>query len=140
MNSFNHYSLGSCGQWLYEGVAGVAQEPASAGFARLTVRPRIGGGLTEAHATFDSICGRIASAWKIDGGRITLDVTVPPNATATVYVPTALPSSVRESGHELTGAPGIQGFRDQPGAVQVEIGSGTYQFAAAAPRLADQSN
>jgi alpha-L-rhamnosidase len=140
MNSFNHYSLGSCGQWLYAGVAGLAQDPAGAGFARLTIRPLPGGGLTEAHATLDSIRGRVASAWKIDGGRITLNVTVPPNATAAVYVPTSEPSSVRESGHALTGAPGIAGFRDRPGAVVVEIGSGTYQFAAAAPRSADQGN
>ena len=27
MNSFNHYALGSCGEWLYGGVAGIGLDP-----------------------------------------------------------------------------------------------------------------
>ena len=140
MNSFNHYSLGSCGQWLYEGVAGFGAGSGRAGYARLAIRPLVGGGLTEARATFDSIRGRIASAWKIEGGRITLDVTVPPTVTATVYVPTSDPSKVTESGHAMAGAPGIENVRNESGVAVVEIGSGTYRFNAPSPRLSDRSN
>jgi hypothetical protein len=50
-------------------------------------RPRPGGGLTHAAAWHDSPDGRVASAWSVKHNRFTLDVTIPPNTTATVWVP-----------------------------------------------------
>ena len=131
MNSFNHYSLGSCGQWLYQSVAGLAQPPGDVGFAKLLVRPQIGGGLTEAHATYDSIRGPIATAWHVTGNRFALDVTVPPNVTATVTVPTSDPAGVTESDGPAAQAAGVTGVRTEAGTAVVEVGSGTYHFAAA---------
>jgi alpha-L-rhamnosidase len=46
MNSFNHYSLGSVGEWLYRFVLGIDQEPGTDGLGRLLVRPHPGGTLT----------------------------------------------------------------------------------------------
>jgi len=57
MNSFNHYSLGSVGQWLFGDVAGINLDPASAGFERIVIRPYPGGGLKYAKASYNSICG-----------------------------------------------------------------------------------
>ncbi len=134
MNSFNHYSLGSCGQWLYEQVAGIAQPRDGVAFARVDIHPHVGGRLTSAAAHYDSVRGRFGSAWKVAGDRITLDVTVPANATATVYVPTSAPASVRESGKPVATADGVTAVRSADGAAVVEIGSGKYHFAAAAPK------
>ena len=39
MNSFNHYALGSCGQWLYEGVAGIAPDPEQPGYRHIIIHP-----------------------------------------------------------------------------------------------------
>ena len=134
MNSFNHYSLGSCGQWLYESVAGIAQPPADVGFARLQVRPTVGGGgLTSVDAHYDSIRGRIATGWHLADGKLTLTVTVPPNVTADVRVPTADPATVTESGRPAAAAPGVRPAPPEADAATFEVGSGTYVFAAAAP-------
>src|SRR5215218_7557465 len=63
MNSFNHYSLGSVGEWLYRYVAGIdLGEP---GYGHIVIRPRPGGGLTYARGEYDSVRGRISSSWRI---------------------------------------------------------------------------
>jgi alpha-L-rhamnosidase len=84
MNSFNHYSLGSVGQWLYEYVAGIrAAEP---GYGRIVIAPEPGA-LTSVKATYRSVRGPITSAWTQDGDEFRLEVEIPPNVTATVVVP-----------------------------------------------------
>ena len=40
MNSFNHYGLGSIGDWLYDEVGGLA--PAAPGYKQLRVQPSTG--------------------------------------------------------------------------------------------------
>jgi alpha-L-rhamnosidase len=84
MNSFNHYSLGSIGQWLYEHVAGI--RAAAPGYARVLIAPEPGG-LEWARATYRSVRGPITSAWRQDGGTFRLEVGIPPNVTATVVLP-----------------------------------------------------
>jgi len=46
MNSFNHYGLGSVGDWLYRSVGGLGPDPADPGYHRITIAPQPGGGLT----------------------------------------------------------------------------------------------
>ncbi len=58
MNSFNHYSLGSVGEWLYRFVLGIDLAPGAAGFDRLVIRPHPGGSLTYARGSFRSVRGR----------------------------------------------------------------------------------
>jgi len=126
MNSFNHYSLGSCGQWMFESAAGIGME--SPGFGRILIRPRIGGNLDWVRGSYRSIRGEIASAWKVDGGRVTLLVTIPANTTATVYVPGG--GSVTESGVPAEKAAGVMFLRRDEGATVFEVGSGRYEFVS----------
>ncbi|MDF2439539.1 MAG: alpha-L-rhamnosidase [Abditibacteriota bacterium] len=128
MNSFNHYALGSVGEWLFDTVAGI--DRAEPGFKRISIRPRPGGGLSFARATYDSIRGRIESGWKIENGTLTLDVVVPANTTATVWVPTSAPNTVLESGKAAATANGVKFVRAEAGTAVFEVGSGTYHFSA----------
>ena len=128
MNSFNHYALGSVGEWMYETVAGIGLDPSVPGYKRIVLRPRPGGGLTYAKGELQSMYGKIASSWRIDGGRIHLSVTVPANTTATVYVPTADPSKVTEGGKPASEATGVTFLRAEEGAAVYQVGSGTYSF------------
>jgi alpha-L-rhamnosidase len=92
--SLNHYSKGAVVSFLHRYTAGIERvEPA---YRRFRVRPRPGGGLTQAEAAHESPYGRIESAWRIDGGRFELRVVVPPGTEASVVLPdgtthTALP-------------------------------------------------
>jgi alpha-L-rhamnosidase len=130
MNSFNHYSLGSCGEWLYATVAGIDCDPAAPGFKRIIIRPRPGGGLTEAAGRYQSIHGRITSAWTLKNGGFTLDVEIPANTTATVHVPAKAAAGVRESGKPAAQAEGVTFLRMEDGAAVFAIGSGTYRFSS----------
>jgi len=128
MNSFNHYSLGSCGEYLFGAIGGI--RPASPGFKTILIDPVIRDGLTWAKTSYDSVHGRIATAWKVDGQHLTLEVVVPANTTATVCLPAANTAGITESGKPVADAEGVA-FKGQANDQAVfEVGSGSYNFAA----------
>jgi alpha-L-rhamnosidase len=129
MNSFNHYSLGSVGEWLFRYVAGIDAE--TPGFDRIIIRPRPGGNLTHARARYDSVRGRIESGWDISDGLIRFRVTIPANATATVHVPSAEDTDVTEGGKPAGNAEGVKLLRREDGATVFAVGSGEYDFLGA---------
>ncbi len=129
MNSFNHYAYGAIGEWLYRVVAGLEIDPAEPGYKHVLIQPQPGGGLTHARAELSTMYGPTASAWELKDGQLRLDVTVPPNAHATVRLPHATLARVSESGRALEAAAGIARFRQDGEAVIVEVGSGDYRFA-----------
>jgi alpha-L-rhamnosidase len=128
MNSFNHYSLGSCGEFLFGGIGGI--RPASPGFKTIRVEPVIRNGLTWAKTSYDSIHGKIATDWKLDGNRLALEVVVPANTTATVYVPAKDQAGITESGKPVAQVQDVKFLRQENGQAVFEVGSGTYQFAS----------
>ena len=129
MNSFNHYSLGSCGEYLFGGIGGI--RPASPGYHTILIAPVVRQGLTWAQTSYDSIHGKIATSWKVDANQLTLDVTVPVNTIATVCVPvTGDPATVKEGGKSIQEAKGIKFLRTEKGTVVLEVESGTYRFAS----------
>jgi alpha-L-rhamnosidase len=78
----------------------------------------------------DSPYGRITSNWKQDGGNLTMEVTIPENTTATVYVPAKDAASVSESGKPTDKAMGVEFLRMESGAAVYEVGSGSYRFGS----------
>jgi alpha-L-rhamnosidase len=128
MNSFNHWALGAVGEWMWRNVIGINPDDSHPGFREFIVHPRPGGGLTWASGSYDSIRGRIASDWKIEKSTLTLKVTVPPNTTATVYVPTQHPDGVKESGKPAGRSTGVTFLRAGDGAAVYRVGSGFYSF------------
>jgi alpha-L-rhamnosidase len=114
-------------------VAGIGLDPHAPGFRHIILHPRVGGGLSWASATLRSIRGPIASAWKLKDGALTLEVSIPANTTATVYIPAAEASTITESGKPAATAEGVHFLRAEQGEAVFEIGSGSYSFAA--PRV-----
>jgi alpha-L-rhamnosidase len=121
MNSFNHYGLGSVGDFLYRDIAGLA--PATPGYRSLSIAPHPGGGLTTATATLDTQYGTASSSWTVAGGQLTLHVTVPAGTSATVTVPTSAASSVTAPAEAVPSG-------STPAAYYLP--SGTYTFTATA--------
>jgi alpha-L-rhamnosidase len=133
MNSFNHYSLGSVGEWLYRYLLGIDQEPGSAGFGRLLLHPRPGRPLTWARGRYDSVRGPVSCSWAVTGDSFTYEVSLPPNVTATVRVPAADASAVRDGTGQPPTAVSIPG--NGPQEAEFLAGPGTHQFAGPAPFL-----
>jgi hypothetical protein len=130
MNSFNHYAFGAVGEWLFHTVAGIDTDPQQPGFRRILIRPQPGGGITWAKASYRSIRGTIATDWRMQDGRLTLNVTLPANTTATVCVPAPSAGAVTESGKPASAAPGLRFLRMADGCAVFEAGSGEYRFVA----------
>jgi alpha-L-rhamnosidase len=128
MNSFNHYSLGSCGEYLFGYIGGI--RPASPGFKTILIDPVIRDGLTWADTSFNSIHGKIATKWKVEGKQLALEVVVPANTTATVCVPAKDIACVTESGKPVENAEGVKFLRQEDDKIVFEVGSGTYKFAS----------
>ena len=87
MNSFNHYSLGSVGEWLFRHVAGIEVDPARPGFQHFLLQPFIAAGLSHARATHHTHHGRIESAWEHEGDTLRWQIVVPANCSARVSIP-----------------------------------------------------
>ena len=73
MNSFNHYSLGSVGEWLFRHVAGIELVPEIPGFQHFILRPFLGDGLDFVRASYRSMHGEITSEWRRAGAPAHLD-------------------------------------------------------------------
>jgi alpha-L-rhamnosidase len=118
MNSFNHYAYGSIGDWLYSVVAGIEIDARQPGYKHILFRPQPGGELTWVKGRLNSIYGEILSEWRIttnpvqevnlpdqtsyrnvrEKNTFEYDITVPPNTTATVYLPGSALGQMVESG------------------------------------------
>ncbi|MBF6626328.1 family 78 glycoside hydrolase catalytic domain [Aerococcaceae bacterium zg-BR9] len=84
MNSLNHYAYGSIGDWMYRKVAGIYQT--SPGYKTFNIRPLFVKGIDEVSATLDTPYGKIMSHWVCCNGKIVVEVAVPENTKAKVYL------------------------------------------------------
>jgi alpha-L-rhamnosidase len=97
MTSFNHYALGSIGDWMHRVVAGLA--PAAPGYREILFRPRPGGGLTAASAAHESPYGRVSIAWAVGDGHLEVSVEVPTGTTAVLDLPAQPPRQLGPGSH-----------------------------------------
>jgi alpha-L-rhamnosidase len=130
MNSHNHVMLvGDLVVWLYEYLGGIAPDDANPGFKHIVMRPHPVGDLTYVRASLRSPYGPIRSAWERENGRFDWQISVPPNTTATVYVPASSADLVTESGQPAKSAQGVEFVADQNGRAVFNVKSGDYRFA-----------
>ena len=129
-SSQNHCMLGHIEEWFYRGLGGISSDPAGPGFKKIIVKPQIAGDLAGANVAYDSPYGHIVSNWKLETGNLILEVTIPPNTTATVFVPAKAAASVTESGKSMEKVVGIMFLRMENNAAVFEVGSGSYRFCS----------
>jgi hypothetical protein len=131
--SQNHLMIGHGEAWLYRGLAGIQMDPDAIAWKKILIRPQVvedlgGSGAGKfARASYQSPRGEIASGWTRAGNRLTLTVTIPPTATATIYVPAADPAGVKVA--QGTAAP--QAAADHAAVFAVD--AGTYVFESTLP-------
>ena len=89
MNSFNHYSFGSVGAWLYNYVLGIQRDEAAPGWQHFYLQPQLEttGALTWARGHYDSPYGRIESGWRRTEDGWSYQAVVPANTAATLRLP-----------------------------------------------------
>lgn len=124
MNSFNHYAYGAIGDWMYRKIAGINSDVTQPGYKHIVISPEIGGGLTSAMASLETLYGTVKSEWKIIGKEIELNIQIPVNTTATVHLPFSPKKEVLESGNSLKN----HKYINVVGERKLSLGSGNYMF------------
>lgn len=124
MNSFNHYAYGSIVGWFYDTIGGLQSLEASPGWKHFRIAPIAGGGLSSARASVVTPYGKVVSEWRLVDGVMRLSVTVPPNSTAEVAIPSQNRSAVRVDGEPVDPA----SFQERAGGAVLIVGSGRYEF------------
>jgi alpha-L-rhamnosidase len=125
METHDHAMFAGPGATLYTHLAGI--QPAAPGYKEIVIRPRIPAGLTHVRASLRTVMGLVESEWDTRQG-YTQRVTLPANATATVYVPAASARQVSVPGG------GARFLRMEDGCALFAVGSGHYEFIVRAGR------
>ncbi len=131
MNSRNIVMLtGDLNIWLHEYLGGIRPDPEAPGFKKIIIKPEPVGDLTWVKAGYDSVHGRISSEWHKSAGQFDLQITIPANTMARVYLPAKNIQSITENGRDPTKSAGVKSARMEAGRAVLEIGSGGYHFVS----------
>lgn len=128
MNSFNHYAYGAIGDWMYRVAAGLDTKEEAPGYQQLRIEPHTGGTFTSMEASLKTNYGLASSGWKLNGNVLTLDIVIPANSIATIYLPAADAAGITESGMPLTNQKDLNIQGTENGKTVVKAGSGSYHF------------
>ena len=126
MNSFAHYSFGAVYQWMVENIGGIKSDGPA--YKHIVIEPQPGGHLTRAQTSYQSIRGAISTSWIKEGDKLSLDVSIPANTTATVILPASGPGAITEGGRALDQAEGVKVESTTAGRTALKVGSGHYSF------------
>jgi alpha-L-rhamnosidase len=138
MNSFAHYSFGAVCEWLFFRLAGIDTD--GPGYDKILIRPSPpdpGSNPDQkpidwVKAHYDSIHGRITSNWKREGDRFELEVALPANTSATVYLPADDGQSITESDRPLNEVEEVKLLLRENNQAVLSVPSGTYRFVTRA--------
>ncbi len=128
MNSFNHYAYGAIGDWMYRTMAGLDTYVDGVGYKHISIKPHIGGGITQVSASLQTYYGKLSSGWKTETDKVLFDMEIPANTTATVYIPARAENTISESGRSISAVTEIKKEGMENGYLRLQLGSGKYHF------------
>lgn len=126
--SNNHLMLGHIMEWFYTGLAGIDQSARSVGYQEIEIKPEIVGDINFVQAEYKTFYGTIKSEWRKDGGNFLLDVQVPANTTALVYLPAQTGAAIGEGKKTISVAKDIKLVKWDNDRAVFRVGSGNYSF------------
>jgi len=122
-DSKNHMILAQIEEWFHAGLAGIRAADGTTAYRELVFQPKVVGDLTFVRGSYETPQGLARSEWTRKDGRFRLAVTVPPNTTAEVWVPTV--------DGAVLGTPHRARFLRMDGSYAVyRVASGSYTFLA----------
>ncbi|OQP38727.1 alpha-L-rhamnosidase [Niastella yeongjuensis] len=126
--SNDHLMLGHLMQWFYDGVGGIHQEDTSVAYKNIIINPEPIMGLEKGSVSFNSPYGRIYSEWDHQYVFHVFTIQVPPNTTATIYLPTPPMANIMESNSPMNLHKEIKLVGYEKGRTIFKVGSGKYKF------------
>ncbi|SEN64088.1 Alpha-L-rhamnosidase N-terminal domain-containing protein [Mucilaginibacter gossypiicola] len=128
--SNNHFMLGHLMEWFYSGLAGIRPADDAIAFNKIEIRPETVGDVTWAKANYKSPYGNIVSSWKKDKGQFKLEVSIPANTTASIYLPVKSNAAITVDGQNIKARHDLKFVGYHDGKAEVKVGSGNYTFIA----------
>lgn len=127
--SNNHLMLGHVMEWFYAGLGGIGQAKQSAAYKEIILKPQLAGDLNYVKTRFHSPYGLIRSEWEKKGSVFQIEVEIPHNTKATLFLPTDDWNTVKVNGN----APDkwITHDHESQDNVTLKLGSGVYQVQSA---------
>ena len=116
--------------WMTKSLAGIRPDPLSPGFQSFIIQPILAGDLSFVEGSTTSLYGKISSRWERNDKQFTLNVSIPPNSQAAVYIPTNNLKSITENGKAMKKSEGVTFLRFENGNAIYRVESGTYKFKA----------
>lgn len=126
--SNNHLMLGHLMEWFYKGLGGISQEENSTGFKEIIIKPEMVGDLTFVKTCFRSPYGEIVSNWQKQAEETIMEVEIPVNTTARIFIPVKDGSKITESGRNIEDVEDIKYTGDEGDRKIYMTGSGKYRF------------
>ncbi len=132
--SNNHLMLGHIMEWFYEGLGGIQQEKNSIAYKALKIEPQMPDSLKKNDVSFLSPYGLIQSKWvKTNTQETTLEVKIPFNTGANIYIPTTSVNRVLINNKPLKNNTDITIIGFSNGKLNIKVGSGEYLFRIIKP-------
>jgi len=127
--SNNHLMLGHLMDWFYAGLGGIGQTENSVAYKEIVIKPEMVGDLSWVKSSYQSPYGEIRSDWEKSGTTLKMNVTIPANTSALIYVPVEAGLVIKESGKDISGMKDIQVVGEENGRKVIQVGSGNYSFS-----------
>lgn len=126
--SQNHFMSGQINEWFFRDLLGIGVEAAGAGFRKSIIKPMPVGDLKWVKGSYATVSGTIRVEWKRNKNVFELNLSIPANTSATVYMPAETEKAVTESAKRAVKSKGIKFLRMEKDRAVYEVGSGEYNF------------
>lgn len=113
--------------WASPGCLGQAEN--SVAYKKIVIKPEMVGDLTWVKAAYQSPYGEIRSEWEKSSSSIKMNVTIPANTSALIYLPAASAKAISENGKTVSDVKDIQVLGHENGKTILKVGSGNYRFS-----------
>ncbi len=131
--SHSHPMFGSVCAWFYQSLGGISPDPLLPGFKKIIIKPYPVSALSFVKCSYPSPYGNIVSNWKFEGDDFLMEVTIPCNTTASVYVFGEKTEAVTADGSSADNTIKKEGNDGQ--FTIYTIGSGSYRFVSKGARM-----
>jgi hypothetical protein len=126
--------LGGEEEWFYRGLGGIDLDMSRSEDERITIRPAMVQGVTWVKCSYDSVLGKILSEWRQEDGATSIDIGIPPGATATLIVPLKMVPSSPGNALPKGKGPQLKEVRRDASVVVYRATAGLFHFREAESR------
>jgi alpha-L-rhamnosidase len=128
--SNNHFMLGHLMEWFYSGLAGIRPAEDAIAFNKIEIRPEVVGDVISTKANYHSPYGNISSSWKKEKEQFKLEVSIPANTTASIFLPAKNNGVITVDGQNIKTRHDLKFIGYHDGKAEIKAGSGNYTFIA----------